>query len=457
MILVFAWLLFAVEAAVAIFFGFVLWNVWSRSPMQRMSLLHRACRLLTAMSAAPLHEDSINPDDEKVLLVTRRHWASLIGEFALIIALAGLVPVFLLTVRSSLTETDIAMHVIITLLVPLSFLTMWLVLSIVWTSYYLEMLVVTDRRIFYTQQSDLLHRAMQKWNVADIRSVRVGLTGLIESLFNYGSITIEMRHGAPVTIESLPDPDYVSAVILKQDDRYGVLKETARKQRELLHFISHEVKGHLGRSKAAFAAIVEGDYGPVSESLSSLATEALGDSQKGVETVMSILDDADLKSGTLKIESKPFDLGVTVARVVQEFVPIAARKQISLTSSVAQGCIVMGDEEKIERHVIRNLIDNALRYTPAGQVDVMLEHRNTEALLTVSDTGVGITASDMQKLFTRGGHGEHSRDVNPESTGYGLSIAKDIVDAHNGKIWVHSSGPGTGSRFSVELPLAASK
>jgi signal transduction histidine kinase len=75
--------------------------------------------------------------------------------------------------------------------------------------------------------------------------------------------------------------------------------------------------------------------------------------------------------------------------------------------------------------------------------------------LSVADTGVGIAAEDMRRLFTSGGHGTHSTEVNPESTGYGLYIAKRIVDAHEGHLWAQSGGPGTGSRFIMELPLAA--
>ena len=74
--------------------------------------------------------------------------------------------------------------------------------------------------------------------------------------------------------------------------------------------------------------------------------------------------------------------------------------------------------------------------------------------MTVTDTGVGITPEDMTRLFKEGGHGSDSIKVNVHSTGYGLYIAKSIVEAHGGKIWAESEGAGKGSRFIVELPVA---
>ena len=71
---------------------------------------------------------------------------------------------------------------------------------------------------------------------------------------------------------------------------------------------------------------------------------------------------------------------------------------------------------------------------------------------SVVDTGIGITREDMVRLFAPGAHGLHSRDINPDSTGFGLSSAKAVVDAHYGKLWAESEGPQLGSTFFVELP-----
>jgi signal transduction histidine kinase len=246
--------------------------------------------------------------------------------------------------------------------------------------------------------------------------------------------------------DRLTNPEYISAIILKQDDRYGKLKETARKEHELLHFISHEVKGHLSRSKAAFAGIVEGDYGPVSPPLDSMAHQALADTQKGVETVMSVLDEK-------ASEKRRFDFSETVRRSVAGFQSDAARKHLELIPLVSDTCMIVGDERKLEEHVIRNLLDNAIRYTAVGSIQVVLRHEAGIARLTVSDTGAGISSDDMKKLFTEGGHGAHSKDINPESTGYGLFIAKQIVEAHGGRIFAYSDGMGQGTTFTIELPL----
>ena len=74
--------------------------------------------------------------------------------------------------------------------------------------------------------------------------------------------------------------------------------------------------------------------------------------------------------------------------------------------------------------------------------------------LSVKDTGLGITAEDMEHLFTEGGRGKDSVKVNVDSTGYGLFTVKMIVEAHKGRVWAESEGAGKGSQFYVELPLA---
>ena len=242
-------------------------------------------------------------------------------------------------------------------------------------------------------------------------------------------------------------------LIQKQEQELEVVNH---QQEGLLHFISHEIKGYLTKNEAGFAAITEGDYGAVSEPLKTMAASALVDTRKGVETVMDILDASNLKKGTVAYDKKPFNFSAALQDVVNSLKPMAQEKGISLeyTDNTDGPATVNGDENKLRRHVIRNVIDNSIKYTPSGSVHVELSKTAGILRMTITDTGVGITAEDMKRLFTEGGHGADSIKVNVHSTGYGLYIAKSITEAHGGKIWAESDGAGKGSRFIVELPSA---
>lgn len=393
--------------------------------------------------------------EEQVLLVVHKHWASFLHDVFYVL-LPALIAFALLLLVSSLPQTgvDSGIHAIAALLFPPCALAVVIMTAVLWGNYYLDMVVVTDRRLFFISQVSLTKREVFGWNIQDVRHVGARQENFLEAFFNFGTIAVTTSgEEGNARIEGIPNPEYVCAVILKQDDRYGQLKETARRQVELLKFLSHEVKGHLTKSKAAFAAIVEGDYGPVAAPLVGMANMALADTQKGVETVMSILDNSNMESGEMRLEMKPFDLSARVRASVEEFRSAAVAKRLALVSSIEDQCIVNGDEQKIARHVVRNFLDNAIRYTQKGQIDVVVEKMNGFARISVADTGVGIDANDVPKLFTQGGHGEHSRDVNPESTGYGLFIAKQIVEKHGGRIWARSQGAGFGSTFFAEFPL----
>ena len=234
------------------------------------------------------------------------------------------------------------------------------------------------------------------------------------------------------------------------------LETVNRNQESLLHFISHEVKGYLTKNEAAFDAIRSGDFGEVTPQLHELSVSALADTRKGVDTVIDILDASNLKKGTVAYNKQPFDLVHTVDEIVTDLKKQAGEKGIELSfrKPVTGAYTFTGDEDKVRRHVFRNVIDNSIKYTPSGNIKVDLVRTPTLYRMTVTDTGVGITAEDMKHLFTEGGHGADSIKVNVHSTGYGLFIAKQVVEAHGGRAWAESEGAGKGSRFIIELPAA---
>ncbi len=233
------------------------------------------------------------------------------------------------------------------------------------------------------------------------------------------------------------------------------LQEINERQEVLFHFIGHEVKGFLTKDANAFAALVDGDFGVLPETLKPFVEQALQQSRGGERSVTDILTASNLKKGTVAYAKEPFDLKTLVAEMVERAKHVAGQKGLALSFVADESPYQMtGDRTQISDHVLRNLLDNAINYTPSGSVIVSLKKENRKIIFAIKDTGVGITEEDKKHLFTEGGHGKDSQKVNVHSTGYGLYIAKNIIVAHGGTIRAESEGEGRGSTFVVELPVA---
>lgn len=255
---------------------------------------------------------------------------------------------------------------------------------------------------------------------------------------------------------------------VRQRERIEKLAEelaaTNERQEGLIHFIGHEVKGFLTKAEGAFAALLEGDFGTLPEGMRPFVTEALRQTREGVTSVSDILQAANQKRGTITYQKEPFDLGKLVIEHVEHARAAAEQKKLDLKLYLDETATYpfTGDKAQIAEHVLRNLLDNAVAYTPAGAIEVRLEKVAGPASgldarayrLSVKDTGVGISEGDKRRLFTEGGHGKESQKVNVHSTGYGLYIAKNIVEHHGGAIRAESEGPGKGTTFIVELPMS---
>jgi signal transduction histidine kinase len=117
---------------------------------------------------------------------------------------------------------------------------------------------------------------------------------------------------------------------------------------------------------------------------------------------------------------------------------------------------VMGDAERLEQ-VVRNVIDNAVKYTaPGGVIGIEATVEGSEAVMKVEDNGMGVAAemqSEIFEIFTRA---EHTGDMDEKGLGIGLSLVKNLVVQHGGTVQVRSNGAGKGSEFTIRLPLASS-
>lgn len=289
----------------------------------------------------------------------------------------------------------------------------------------------------------------------------VALVVLVGSQFTYGnSITGTILTSITLLLTAAAGLILIRSVKKEVSQREhievlaGELQETNERQEGLIHFIGHEVKGFLTKDANAFAALSDGDFGVLPKSLKPFVEQALQQSRNGESSVTDILKASNLKKGTVTYAKEPFDLKMLVAEVVEKTKQTAEKKGLTLSFVVDESSYQMiGDKAQISDHVLRNLIDNAINYTPSGSIIISLKKENGKIVLAVKDTGVGITEEDKRHLFTEGGHGKDSQRVNVHSTGYGLYIAKNIILAHGGTIRAESEGTNKGSIFVIDLPV----
>lgn len=228
------------------------------------------------------------------------------------------------------------------------------------------------------------------------------------------------------------------------------LEESNRQQVILIHFITHQIKGFVAKSRNIFAMIKEGEYGPVPTQMLPMVEEGFRSDTKGAETIQEILNAANIKSGKVEYTMGSLDLKLMIEEIVRDLKAHADAKGLELRTELAEVSFV-GDKGQLV-NAFKNIIDNSIKYTQTGSVDVSLSQKGGKVLFEIKDTGVGITKEDMARLFTEGGHGANSTKINVESTGFGLYIVKNIIEAHKGTVRAESDGEGKGSRFIIELP-----
>jgi signal transduction histidine kinase len=165
------------------------------------------------------------------------------------------------------------------------------------------------------------------------------------------------------------------------------------------------------------------------------------------------MDISEAESGAMQLQREPLDVRAVVARAVDLYREVAEANDVSLILEdvEAMPVQVLGDRTRLEQ-VAANLVDNAIKYTPAGgRVTVRAWQEGDRATLRVGDTGIGIPRDEVPRIWERLFRGDRSRAE--RGLGLGLSLVKAIVEAHGGSVAVESD-LGRGSTFTVSLPLA---
>src|SRR5690606_34376031 len=229
------------------------------------------------------------------------------------------------------------------------------------------------------------------------------------------------------------------------------LEELNKQKTEFVSIASHQLRSPLTAIKGYSSMILEGSYGKVNGKTKEAIEVIFESSQRLVNIIEDFLNITRIELGKMKYEMDEFDLSKMVSRLVEEYTPNAKKKGVSLKVETVGKYLAYGDLGKINQ-VISNMIDNAIKYTMDGSIIVKIKKEGGKILVTVKDSGVGLSEADIAKLFQKFVRAEGAGQVNISGTGLGMFVAKQIIEAHGGKIKAESAGKGKGSTFIMELP-----
>jgi signal transduction histidine kinase len=236
------------------------------------------------------------------------------------------------------------------------------------------------------------------------------------------------------------------------------LAQLDKAKSEFLSIASHQLYTPLTAIKGYLSMVQEGDYGKVSVKQQPIMEILYQSSERLIELIKNLLDVSRIESGRLELSLRSVDLAKMAQEIVTELSPNAKKKNLVLNFHQSEAGMphVVADSQRI-RQVVLNVVDNAIKYTNSGQVDVRVIREDDFLTFSVQDTGKGVTAEDIGRLFVKFTRVGGAEKYHTDGSGLGLYVARKICREHHGDIWVDSPGLGRGSTFFVRLPIEGSK
>ncbi len=277
-----------------------------------------------------------------------------------------------------------------------------------------------------------------------------GLDGTIETTgFRRSGATFDLE----ISMRPLTLHGRVARVLVLRD--ISGPKEVDRMKSEFVSTVSHELRTPLTSIRGALGLVTAGATGALPPKAKELLSIALGNSERLTRLVNDLLDLNKIEAGRLELTLSPLSTREMVDGALRDLAPIAAAHQVRLVAEAESAPMMVGDRDRILQ-VLTNLVSNAIKYAPPDSAVRVRARRSGGAVrVEVEDTGSGIAADQLGRLFQRFQQVGDARE-RKQGTGLGLAISRSIVEMHDGRIGVESQ-PGVRTVFWFEIPASGAE
>lgn len=288
-----------------------------------------------------------------------------------------------------------------------------------------------------------------------VKSLSVNKEGVVEQdieLFSQNESTKRVLKTSSAVVEDHNGHTLGMVAILNDITRQ---KEIEKLKSDFVANVTHELRTPLIAIEKSISLLVSKTAGPISQDQEQFLSIAERNLKRLTLLINDLLDLSKIEAGKMELKREPISIEKIINESIESFAAWAKTKSIKIEKIIQDGTLEVNVDRDRINQVLVNLIGNAIKFTPPNgkiTVEAILRKENEEIEVSVQDTGIGISKEELPKIFDKFYQSARGASHEISGTGIGLSIAKEIIELHGGKIWAESD-EGQGAKFIFTLPL----